>query len=224
MLGAFLPIFSPAPAPVGATTIEVTLQAIDSGWYTDLGLHTPDNMNYLVGRSGYQYRNFFVFDLSTISNQTLAARLEAFNRYGFGEADGFKSPQAFETWELYDVTAPAPQLRDGTAGIAAYNDLGTGAVFGSVQVTSADNDNSFVELELNADALASLNSAAGLWAVGGRFTTLDGFADQYVFGNSGGNDPLPRLVLTIVPEPSCFSLAGWLVIVCGLSLRPCRIR
>ena len=50
----------------------VTLDATDRGWYQADGTHMPANLNYAVGDSFIfidnlpEFRNFFVFDLSSI--------------------------------------------------------------------------------------------------------------------------------------------------------------
>jgi hypothetical protein len=105
-----------------AEAATVVVEATDSGWYSSPTGSIPGSLNYLVGSTaGAIFRNFFVFDLSGNSEQILSARLAGFNRSG-----NFHSPQGKETWEVNDVVTPLSQLLDGTGGVAAYNDLGTG--------------------------------------------------------------------------------------------------
>src|SRR5439155_12677519 len=104
---------------------------------------------------------------------------------------GYSSPDATETFTLFDVSTPLGALRaSGSGQTDIFNDLGSGASFGSQTVSPTDNGNGngkYVSVSLNDGGLAALNAArGGLAAVGGALTTLAGTADQYVFGSSSG--------------------------------------
>ena len=100
-------------------------------------------------------------------------------------------------------------LLDGTGGVSAFLDLGTGVAYGSFMATEADS-NIFITIDLNASAVADANAAAGeLWALGGAITTLDGdiFTNEGLFGGSA-DSPSTQLVLTLIPAPGAVALFG----------------
>ena len=160
---------------------QITLTANDSGSYLDTGFHNPTNENYIVGRCpscapAGDYRNFFAFDLSSVTHKIQRAKLRIYN-----PPAGYNSPDASETWTVYNVWTPIASLLDGSAGLAAYNDLGSGSSYGSVTVTSASND-SYVEVNLNESGISQINgSVGGTLALGGALTTLVGPAQQSMF-------------------------------------------
>jgi hypothetical protein len=201
---------SPLLAAPPATVVPYT----DRGWYSEVGLHFANHPNYLVGDgrgpvctcANGDYRNFFVFDLSSVTQRIASATLALYvpNPRGFVSSDGS------ENYELYDVVTPIASLRDGSAGLAAHADLGDGVVYGNRLMTAGDLGN-VIEISLNSSAIAALESAAGLFAFGGSITTLDGLPnDEYSFGytNENGSE-LTELRLTLVPEPAtgllCFA-------------------
>jgi hypothetical protein len=168
---------------------------VASGWYKADGVSNGIvNHNYVTGfLNPREHRSFFVFDLAGISEPIVSASLVAFNPPApDGLFDGFFSVHPSETVTLFDVSTPLDLLTAGSAGVAAFADLGTGTVYGARTVTSADNG-TFVEFTLNAAALAGLNaSLGGYFALGGAVTTLAGFGDQYVFGDTGHPGRTPQ--------------------------------
>ena len=184
----------------------VTLNFVDSGWYIQNGLHFSDSRIYLVGHSGEsEFHNFFVFDLSslppgTITNATL--RL-------YHPELGYSSSDESETYTLFDVSTPISDLRaahtEETGGLRPdiYNDLGSGTIFGSIEVPRPDvnTGSTIISTSLNARALNALNSTRGLFAIGGAITSLNrSFGtsfDEYVFGGAGDANETRQLVLTI---------------------------
>ncbi len=140
-------------ATAGRAT-EITLNAVNSGWYDNNGGSNGSANNTAQAGSyfGFSYRNWFGFDLSSVSDPITSATLEL---YSDGNND---SGQTVSWW---DVTTSYSSL--GTSSLATYNDLGSGVLFGSGTHT-AGTINSFV---LNASAIASLNSATSFWAIGG---------------------------------------------------------
>jgi len=190
----------------------VTLSAIDSGEYRSDGFHDSTDKNYLAGRLSLQeHRNYFVFDLSSVTQTILSAELRVFN-----PTNGFTSISSSETYALFDVSTPVSTLSassSGATGLAVFGDLGGGTTFGTRAITTADN-NTTVVTALNAAALTELNAASGLWAIGGAITTIgvtQGF-DEYAFRFTTGSMQR-QLVLEIedlnpVPEPAAFVLFG----------------
>jgi hypothetical protein len=183
---------------------DVSINSLDLGWYDNLGGHTPGNKNYGVGEviditTQSPTRNFFVFDVPA-SVTIPAARIRLFNPASPGP--GYNSADPTETYTLFDVTTPIASLR-GQGGVAAYDDLGTGTVYGSVIVSSADNGR-FVTIDLNPAALSALDAArGGQFAVGGAITTIDQppRRTQNLFGWTPATAIPGNTTLEIVPEP-----------------------
>lgn len=182
----------------------VIINTTDRGWYDDTGFHDPENDNYIVGNFGdFTWRNWFVFDLSTIDVQIVALQLRALN-----PVDGFFSGDAVETYVNYDVTTNLTDLVDGLGGLPAYDDLGSGTVYSSYEASESDNE-TIIVIDLNAAAVSDANAAAGgLWGIGGAITTLNG-GDEFLFGfTGGGNDADTQLVVTLIPAPGVLALLG----------------
>jgi hypothetical protein len=193
----------------GASTVAadvVTLNAVDNGWYDELGDHVPGLTNYIVGQNRtcpgpncVTFRNWFVFNLAGVGNVTSAT-------LRIPTAD-YNSPDATETFSLFDVATPIPTLRAGGSGLLGiYADLGTGASYGS-RVYSAADDSQTRDITLNAAAIAAINAAlGGDFALGGALTSLSGIEQyEFVFGNSQGN--VPQLIVQ-TPEPVSLALLG----------------
>jgi hypothetical protein len=68
--------------------------------------------------------------------------------------NGYGSPDATETYAIYDVETAVPPLMLGFGGVFTYHDLGSGASYGSVSASAADNG-TFIEVELNASGVGS---------------------------------------------------------------------
>lgn len=200
------------PTVVTAQT-DVAVDADDRGWYREDGFHDSDNENYLTGifdligvRSARN--SFFVFDLVDIEAvESASLRL-------FLPTNGYNSDDSDETFSVFDFSGDLTDLVDGVGGTAAFDDLGTGLNFGSIDIESA-NENSFIDIELNADGIAFLNAQAGDFAVlGGAVTSLNdavgATGNEWVFGetDAGGSVPAPQLLLVAVPEPSSIALIG----------------
>src|SRR5262245_11795642 len=125
----------------------VVVPATDGGWYSEVGFKNPLPLNYLVGDSQFRdcrqfcfgdIRNFFVFDLSSIVTPIDSAKL-ALALPGPPIIDpGYISGDPSENYELHDVVTPITSLVNGTGGVAAHTDLGSGVVYGSRTMTLAD--------------------------------------------------------------------------------------
>lgn len=179
-----------AAAPAAAQ--DLVLEAVDSGNYDMDGDHSSGNTYYPAGdiaASGFsELRNFFVFDLSAVMGPVLGATLELYNPSDPPDAgDGYRSPDPFETYSLWEVVTDVSTLTAGGSGLTGiFDDLGGGTAFGTIDMTEADNG-TVVAIALNHNAEASIEAAAGgLWAVGGAVMTLDGTPLQVVFGTANG--------------------------------------
>jgi hypothetical protein len=210
--------------PAVASAIPITLDSFDEGWYTRSGVHDPMIDNYLVGdptsnAAEPEFRNFFVFDLGSLSGTYSAAVLRVWNPgLPFGAVDGFGSPDPTETYVLHDVTTNLASLLDGTAGLAGFADLADGILLGSYAASLADN-NTFVEIALNAAALAAINSnLSGMLAFGGSLSTLndDTGDSERLFAGTGRPQPgNPANRVSLVLMPTAVSEPGTLLLMLG---------
>ncbi len=238
--------------------VTVNLFPIDRGWFdsNDQSLGTSDD-SYIAGEAGTEaqlqggggreFRNFFVFDLSGIGAGTvLGGTLKLINplidESVFGDppgdndpiiGNGFFSNDASETYEVTSYTLPGgttvTDLVDGNPGLGIYGNLGTGAAYGSVVVTSLDNP-SVQNIALNPTFVTDANAASGIGSlvIGGRVTTVDGdLTDtEWVFAWTDLN-PLAYqpgdggvvLTLELIPEPSSMGLLGLGVLLCAFRRR-----
>ena len=157
---------------------SITLQNTDRGWYDSTGQHIADISNYVAGycpgvESGCalpddrEFRSFFAFSIPAgIAATSATLRLEL-------HASGYLSPDAAETYLLYDVSTATDTLLAGGDGLTAiFDDLGSGILFGSKNIGASD-QGTFVEIALNTAGIESLTAAAGdTWAIGGRVADL----------------------------------------------------
>jgi len=204
-----------------------TINAFDRGWYArDVNTNTfsaqAANLNYLVGL-GYNgpnvpvaYRNYFAFDLTAYAGQTFTSAI--LHLYNPKAGDPFASPtfggyccsaDAFETYELHNVSTSAAALLGGSAGSAGFFDLGDGTVYGSYNATTADNGR-FIDITLNAAGLADLNAAVGgTFLLGGIVSTIASGPSQTIFGFTNANNMADSQLLlstAAVPEPGTYLL------------------
>src|SRR6476646_5753119 len=121
----------------------VVIDFTDRGSYTETGFHNATNPNYVVGDSrGFpgacgDCRNFFVFDLSSVTQPIVSAKLALYVPSAL-DGPGFSSSDPSENYELHDVTTSIATLQAGTGGVAAHTDLGSGVVYGSRTMTAGD--------------------------------------------------------------------------------------
>jgi hypothetical protein len=163
--------------------------SLDRGWYSQLGEHQPGNTNYIVGFCATSdecggddlvRNNFFAFDLEGITGNVLSATLFL----DVPSPNGYISAASSLIYTLYDVNTDIPSLFNGTGGVAAFNDLGSGILFGT-HVATNDQEGSVIGIPLNAAALSALSEAiGGDFAIGGTLSA------------------------SAVPEPASFLLAG----------------
>jgi len=195
-------------ASVPVTAGIITLDAVDSGWYMSDGVHTSTNENYIVGWSsttGWRYRDWFVFDLSGVTDFITGARLKLDL-----PSSGYASSDDYEIFLLSHVETAVDRLRlshaeDNPEGIAIYGDLGNGPTYGSVSITN-DDEGSVVEVVLNDTALSYLNQADSLFALGGKLDTLADIGQAVFQGTYGGNVRQLELTTSPVPEPSTMTI------------------
>jgi hypothetical protein len=189
----------------------------NQGWWHSLLGHSQ-NGNYFVGRESQFaiFRNFFTFDLSSLSEPVVGARLEI-QRFGSNSQD------PTETYELFDVATGAATLNAfGPANAAIFDDLGTGSSYGAFVLAIGGNPADLLSFPLNNTAVNDINAAAGgFFSLGGALTSAPFFAfDQTLFGASSSSG-IQRLVLetTAVPEAST-----WILLASGLGVLVCLRR
>jgi len=180
-----------------------TLNAVASGAYNEVGTHFVNN--YAVGwyansdPGDLEARNYFVFDLSSVTGTVLSAFLRlstappGFVRYG--------SDDPSETFTLFAVSStPIATLTAGTGnGVSAFSDLGAGSSYGSLVVTPTPG--ATVDVSFNGTGVAYLQSNAnGLVVMGGAVTTLaKGLTDDEFLFNST-NATLTRQLIVATTE------------------------
>ncbi len=200
-------------------TIESTFS---SGFKAD-GSYTPGFMNYYTGYSvpstPVERRNWFIFDLSGVSEPIVSATLKLYmpgDPDHPGEPCGYISPDPTEDYlvttstfhwtafaEAFGMPLPPPMI------VPLYESLGTGVPF-ALATVSGDACGSDVEMEVTPEGLAGLNAAIGdSIVVGGRLTDLLDTPgtppSELAFAYTDIPSPLmpfPRLEIVTVPEPA----------------------
>jgi Bacterial Ig domain len=165
-----------------------TLTVSDSGWWDNTGFHDTTNKNYIATATSAMNRDFFVLDLSGITQTITGAALRLQNpTTGVGGTP---------TFTLFDVSTPIATLQASNSGqLGIYNDLGTGTQYGSRTFAATDNA-TLSSVVFNAAGIAALNAARGSQlAVGGAITSAGGF----VFSSTGSGN-IRQLVLAFAPE------------------------
>jgi hypothetical protein len=165
-LGAVLALAAPAAADT-----SVTLNAINQGRFSSLGQHSGTSGIYNVGTLGLtSFRNFFTFDLSSVSGTVTGATLTVPNT-SCGASGGVAST----TYDLWDVSSSAADLAasdavGSAAGQAVFADLGTGSSYGSTPITASP---ATVSVPLGTDGIAALQAAegTGFFAIGGSYSS-----------------------------------------------------
>lgn len=168
-----------------------SVEASFTGWWDQTGSHSASNPNYIAGICGSSdgcfgndtdHHNFFVFNIPSGTYSTATLRIYNPGVVNGDFADGYICPCGSLTYQSWDVTTGIADLEaTGSGQVGIYDDLASGILYGWVAVTAAS-DGTYVDITLNADALAAINAAAGAqWAVGGN---------------------------TVIPEPGTLTLLG----------------
>lgn len=202
---------------VAAQAATVTFSTSDSpftpnvpnhGWWSDTASNSDGNISYAVGedrRPSFEktIRNFFTFDLSSLIDIAVSARLELVR-------GTYSSTDASETLELFDVTTdPAVLNYNSGASSTIFNDLGTGTSYGAFVVEQyATSAIETLDLQLNSAALADINSSkGGFFSIGGALTTIDN-SDELELLFTQWPRTVELVVETVVPEPTTICLFG----------------
>lgn len=172
-------------ASLALNAAPITVGASNSGYYTSGGDHNFIETDYLTGRyNNANYRSFVAFDLSgqtgTIQSVTLTLYTPT-----------ILTSDGLETLAIYDVSTALSALLPnafGAAGVATYNDLGTGTQFAIRNFTSTDNG-TLVDITFNASGIAAVQAAlGGQFAVGAALTSISGPSNQILFFGADGRN------------------------------------
>ncbi len=190
----------------------ITLNTIDRGTYRDDGYNTPVYTTIGTGRKyNYILNQYLIFDLSSVSKEVISAEFRIVCDYSYFSYD------PYETYTLFDVTNSYIEVYMGYGdNLAVYNDLGSGVVYGTVNVIS-NYSYETVTVTLNRDGLAALNAClGGIFMMGGSLTSIDNDDDYEILfsycSSKNAGDGYTQLILTTVPEPSTlifFSVGLW---------------
>jgi hypothetical protein len=206
----FLIIATAVALPCSAGSI--TISATDSGRYLDTGTKNSDLPGiYGTGWFGgipAEIRSFFSFNLSGVSGTVTAATLHLETQ---PSSSSYISNDPSETLTLFDVSTALASLVGGTAGVAGFNDLGSGTQYGNAVVLSSVGQ--FIDIQLSPGGLAYLNGILGGTAVfGGAITTLAKGASNEILFNGTSSSLTRQLLLTTdsaaTPEPAAILLCG----------------
>jgi hypothetical protein len=210
---------------VGANAGAITITATNTGAYSGPdALGRSGGQNYISGwfamtNPGFEYRDFFVFDLSGVTGVITGAQLHVLKPFSD------PSPNPTDTFSLFDVSTDVSTLISSSGSISIFSDLGSGNVYGSTGYVPSSG-NIIVSIDLDATAILAMNNAlGGTFALGGAVQNLvGGRSFQTIFGGSTGpNDVSLTITTAEVPEPTSLSLlaaaAMALVAVCNRRMR-----
>lgn len=149
------------------------------GFYRADGSH-PGNNNYVVGHAnGTVNRNWFTFNLPTppVGQCVVSAMLQT---NGFDVSGNLTVTLYDFTGTISGLTAPSAA---GPAGVARFNDLGNGTIYGSRNFIPADTNTVF-GYTLNSSALAAINANLGsAFAIGGA-SSVESSVGIFAYGSS----------------------------------------
>jgi hypothetical protein len=143
----------------------------NQGWWSGTYANSAGNTNYFVGVINVtnKLNDFFTFNISGLAGQTVTSADLRVYTYGINSPGNLN-------YYLYDVSTNAATL-NYTAGTnaAIYTDLGSGVKYGTFTISPSE-AYSTITLNLDAAAIANLNSAIGAsstyFSIGGTVTPV----------------------------------------------------
>lgn len=200
-----------------ALAVPIQIDSFDNGWYNGNGYHETDNPNTYTGyesETTSTYRSFYAFNLSALAGMNIGS---ISIRFHAGNGENMGSDLAKDLG-LFDYGGAIDSLLDGTGGVSAYDDLGTGASYGTITVTKNTTDlvpMPEINIDLTAAAISDANAALAttdkFFVIGASLMDL---MDSYASGEGlwAFSDRLPAASLFIeaaqVPEPSSLAIMG----------------
>jgi hypothetical protein len=183
-----------------ASTIQTSYRGfLQSNGFNSDGMMGFPNSYQFGADSVPMKRNYFFFAIPAlrVGESIVSARLSLVS-----PANGVKLEGLYpKTATLWDVSTSIGSIQFG------YEDIGSGNQYGSFEVSSRDpfNGISVYNIDLNSQAIADINSAAGrLFAVGGSLNVNTSSVDRNVVfagtGDSSVADGRTTLVVTIRRE------------------------
>jgi hypothetical protein len=177
------------------TNYYLQADATERGYWDEAGDHSSAIDVTVAGYNSattYMYNSYFIFDLSGITGDKTGASLRLELQY-------YDSGDLSETFSVYHVSTDAATLEaDGTGQTSIFNDLQTGNVYGTFEVTAGD-VGTIIEIPLSAEAVSDINTAAGgAFAVGIHLETYSGggIVSEAVRFSAGPEARTHQLVLT----------------------------
>ncbi|NOY41600.1 MAG: PEP-CTERM sorting domain-containing protein [Planctomycetes bacterium] len=178
----------PPAAHASHTAINPTYRGYTSGSGSNWRGYSPNNF-YYTKTSGPAYRNFFVYDLSSLNNVWISngsLRL----RNGTTNYTGTKT-LTLRDFDVSSAFSPA----------ASYGDAGSGAILGS-GTFAGSNSGQYFNFNLNSTGLSSVQNAilaggTNYFGLGGILTAPSG---RYAFDYTRGNPADSQLELGRVPN------------------------
>lgn len=183
-----------------------TIERAGSGWVNQNGENNGDRRhnNYIVGQWEYsnrsvESRNWFEFDLSTITETIVSAVLR------IDSVDVVLMQDASVV--MYDIAS--------YDGLQNFGTMGNGVLYGQREYSDAD-DYEIRDIVLNEAAIAAMNGS-GSFLVSGRISGGAEFGEdvpnQYLMGYSE-TDPV-QLIVTTIPGPGALVMAGVVGVGCA---------
>lgn len=180
-----------------AHAIDLTLKATDEGWWSNNDQTTVGGTNYIVGSVGeLNYRNFFTFDLSSVSGQSITSAVLRLQRESAAGSSIIR-------YGLFDVSTPASSLNQSIkSDPTIFADLGSGTNYGTYDVSTSGNSTDILAFPLNQNAVTDLNRSIGNpFSIGGALINPPTQTNEYLFGSSGNYTAELQVTAEAVPEP-----------------------
>lgn len=118
------------------------------------------------------------------------------------------------TLNVYQVTTAGAVLLAAGGGVATYNDLADGPIFGSTVVAAQ----SIMTVTLSPTAVAEINAAQGGYFAVGLINGTDSGGNDTIFSGSSSLDKPRDLILTRAAPVTVPTLSEWAMILLGLIL------
>jgi len=212
-------------APSANADVMTIMSSLVGGFDASGGYsNTMAFQNYFTGTTATgpqpDRRSFYIFGLPPMMPPVTSASLILRNPWvpfpEGGGTPGYFSDDPFETFRISDTPFAAAFITSPHTtpeALSIWATLGSGMLYGSVDVTPATGPGEDITIPLSPAALGYINSHLGTaFVIGGQVSTLDGTSpDELIFGYSDIPSPHmvePRLSLTFLPAPGGLAISG----------------